>query len=139
MSNGGWGKWGVVFVVSGDSSFLLVTSGGLTSLFSLESFKCFFQKDPRYFKGVPLSYEEFVFDIPDYAAGNMAESKMVNLSKSEGLEYSQEIFLFSFATFMRGEIGVQGVRCFGKRVLMLRVVVTHIAKSQLQDSRSGLR
>ena len=69
-------------------AFLLMTSGGLTRLFSVESFECFFQKDPCYFKGVPLSYEEFVFDIPDYAAGNMAESKVVDLSKSEGLEYS---------------------------------------------------
>ena len=72
-----------------------------------------------------------MFDIPDYTAGNMAESKMVDLSKSEGLEYPQEVFSFGFATFTCGEIGVQGVRCFGKRVLMLRIVVTRIAKSQL--------
>ena len=65
-----------------------MTSGGLARLFSIESFECFFQKDPRYFKGVPLSYEEFVFDIPDYATGNMAESEVVDLSESEGLEYS---------------------------------------------------
>ena len=121
-----------MFVVSGGSSFFsLVTRGGLTHLFSVESFECFFQKDPRYFKGVPLSYKEFVFDIPDYAAGNMAESEMVNLSKSESLEYSQEVFLFDFTTFTRGEIGVQGFRCFGKQVLMLRVVITRIAKLQL--------
>ena len=66
----------------------MATSGGLTRLFSVESFKCFFQEYPRYFKGIPLSYEEFVFDIPDYAAGNMAKSEMIDLSKSEGLEYS---------------------------------------------------
>ena len=102
-----------MFVVSGGSSFLLVTSGGLTRLFSIESFKCFFQKDPRYFKGVPLSYEEFVFDIPDYTAGDMAELEMVDLSKLESLEYSQEVFLFGFATFTCGEIGIQDVRCFG--------------------------
>ena len=77
-----------MFVVSRGSSFLLMTSGGLIRLFSIESFERFFQKNPRYFKGVPLSYEEFAFDIPDYAAGNMAESEMVDLSKSEGLEYS---------------------------------------------------
>ena len=65
-----------------------MTSGGLTCLFPIQSFECFFQKDPRYFEGVPLSYKEFVFNIPDYAAGDMAKSKMVDLSKSEGLEYS---------------------------------------------------
>ena len=106
-----------------------MTRGGLTRLFSIELFKCFFQKDPRYFKRVPLSYKEFVFDIPDYTAGDMTKSEMVDLSESEGLEYSQKIFLFGLATFTRSEIGVQGVRCFGKRVLMLRVVVTRIAKS----------
>ena len=120
-----------MFVVSGDSSFLLMTSGGLACLFSIESFECFFQEDPRYFKGVPLSYEEFVFDVPGYTTGNVAKSEMIDLSKSEGLEYPQEVFLFGFATFTCGKIGVQGVRCFGKRVLMLRVVATHIAKSQL--------
>ena len=67
---------------------LLATSGGLTCLFSVESFECFFQEYPRYFKGVPLSYKEFVFDIPDYATGNMAESEVVDLSESKGLEYS---------------------------------------------------
>ena len=54
-----------------------------------------------------------MFNIPDCTAGNVAESKMVDLSESEGLEYSQEIFLFGLATFTCGEIGVQGVRCFG--------------------------
>ena len=77
-----------MFVASGGSSFSLMTRGGLTRLFSIELFKCFFQKDPRYFKRVPLSYEELMFDIPDYAAGNMTEPEMVDLSKSEGLEYS---------------------------------------------------
>ena len=56
---------------------------------------------------------------------------MVDLSESKGLEYPKEIFFFSFTAFSSGEIGVQGVRCFGKRVLMLRVVATRIAKSQL--------
>ena len=87
MSNGGWGKWGVVFVVSGDSSFSLLTSGGLIRLFSIESFECFFQEDPRYFKGVPLSYEEFVFDVPNHTAGDVAKSEMIDLSKSKGLVY----------------------------------------------------
>ena len=80
-----------------------------------------------------------MFDIPDRTTGNVAESKMVGLSKSEGLEYTKEVFLFGLATFACGKIGVQGVRCFGKRVLMLRVVITHIAKSQLQGSCSRLR
>ena len=56
---------------------------------------------------------------------------MIDLSKSEVVEYSYEVFLFGFATFAGGEVGVQGVRGFGKRVLMLRIVVTRIAKSQL--------
>ena len=87
-SNGGWGKYGVVVVLSGDSSFLLATCGGLVGIFSVKSFKSFFQEYPRYFEGIPLSYEEFVFDIPCYTARDMAESKMVDLLKSEGVEYS---------------------------------------------------
>ena len=59
--------------------------------------------------------------------------------KSEGMEYSYKIFLFDFATSVGGKIGVQGVRCFGKRVLMLRVVVMRIAKSQSQGNCSRLR
>ena len=52
------------------------------------------------------------------------------MSKSQGVEYSYEIFLFGLATFTSGEVGVQGgLSVFGKRVLMLRVVVTRIAKS----------
>ena len=70
-----------------------------------------------------------MFDVSDYAARNVAETEVVDLSKSEGLEYSKEIFLFGFTAFSSGEIGIQGVRCFGKRVLMLRVVITRIAKS----------
>ena len=73
--------------MSGGSSFLLATGGGLSYFFSVESFDRCFQKYPRYFKGVPLGYKEFVFNIPDYAAGDVAESEMVDLSKSEGLEY----------------------------------------------------
>ena len=119
--------------------FLLLTSGGSARLFSIKSFECFFQEDPRYFKGVPLSYEEFVFDVPGHTTGDVAKSEMVDLSKLKGLEYPQEVFLFGFATFTCGEVGVQGVRGFGKRVLMLRVVATRIAKSQLKDSCSGLR
>ena len=80
-----------------------------------------------------------MFDIPCYTARDMAESKMVDLSKSKGVEYSYEVFLFGLTTFTSGEIGVQGVRCFGKRVLMLRVVVTRIAKSKLRGNCSGLR
>ena len=65
-----------------------MTGGGLTCFFSIKSFDGFFEEYPRYFKGVPLSYEEFVFDVSDYAAGNMAESEVIGLSKSEGVEYS---------------------------------------------------
>ena len=90
---------------------LLATCRSLTSFFSVKSFDGFFEKYPRYFEGVPLSYEEFMFDVPCYTARDMAELKVVGLSKSEGVEYSQEIFLFSFATLTSGEIGVQGVRC----------------------------
>ena len=68
--------------------FLLATCGGLTSFLSVESFQSFFQEYPRYFKRVPLSYEEFVFDVPDHTTGNVAESEVVGLSKSEGVEYS---------------------------------------------------
>ena len=61
----------------------------------------------------------------------MAESEVIDLSELTVGEYSYEVFLFGLATFMGGEIGVQDGRGFGKRVLMLRVVVTRIAKSQL--------
>ena len=80
-----------------------------------------------------------MFDVSDCAARDVTETKVIGLSKSEGVEYSQEVFLFGLAAFSSGEIGVQGVRCFGKRVLMLRVVVTRIAKSKLRGNRSGLR
>ena len=53
-----------------------------------------------------------MFDVPCYTARDMAESEVVGLSKSEGVEYSQEIFLFGLTTFTSSEIGVQGVRCF---------------------------
>ena len=52
-----------------------------------------------------------MFDVSDYAACDVAETKMGGLSESEGLEYSQEVFLFGFTTLPSGEIGVQGVRC----------------------------
>ena len=109
--------------------FLLATCGSLTSFFSIESFEGFFQKYPRYFEGVPLGYQKFVFDVSCQATRNVAESEVIDLSKLEVVEYPYEVFLFSFATFTSGEVGVQCVRGFGKRVLMLRVVVTRIAKS----------
>ena len=80
-----------------------------------------------------------MFDVSGYTARDVAESEMIDLSELESVEYSYEIFLFGFTTFSSGEVGIQGVRCFGKRVLMLRVVVTRIAKSQLQGNCSGLR
>ena len=88
VSNGGWGKFGAVFVSLNGSRFLLAACGSLTSFFSIESFKGFFQEYPRYFEGVPLGYEEFVFDIPCYTARDMTESEVVSLSKSEVVEYS---------------------------------------------------
>ena len=115
--------------MSGDSSFLLAACGGLTSFLSIESFQGFFQEYPRYFEGVPLGDQEFVFGVSGYTARDMAESEVIDLSELESVEYSYEIFLFGFATFLSGEVGVQGVYGFGKRVLMLRIVVTCIAKS----------
>jgi hypothetical protein len=91
---------------------LLATCGSLTGFFSIKSFEGFFQKYPRYLERVPLGYKKFVFDISDHAARDMAKSEMVNLSKSEGMEYSYEVFLFSLATFTSDEIGVQGVSLF---------------------------
>ena len=70
-----------------------------------------------------------MFDVSCQATRNVAESEMIDLSELEIVEYSYEVFLLGFATFTGGEIGVQVVRVFGKRVLMLRVVVTRIAKS----------
>ena len=70
-----------------------------------------------------------MFNVSCHATRNVAESEMIDLSELEVMEYSYEVFLFGFATFTGGEVGVQGVRGFGKRVLMLRVVVTRIAKS----------
>ena len=72
-----------------------------------------------------------MFDVSCYTTRDMAESEVVGLSKSKGMEYSYEVFLFGLATFTGGEVGIQGDRSFGKRVLMLRVVVMHITKSQL--------
>ena len=70
-----------------------------------------------------------MFDVSCQATRDVAESKMIDLSKLEVMEYSYKVFLFGFTTFTGGEVGVQGVRVFEKRVLMLRVVVTRIAKS----------
>ena len=48
-----------------------------------------------------------MFNVPCYTTRDMAESEVVDLSESEGVEYSYEIFLFGLATFTGGEIGVQ--------------------------------
>ena len=72
-----------------------------------------------------------MFNVSDYATRNVAESEVINLSELKVVEYSYEVFFFGLATFAGGEVGVQGDRVFGKRVLMLRIVVTRIAKSQL--------
>ena len=67
--------------------FLLTACRSLTSFFSIKSFEGFLQEYPRYFEGVPLSYKEFMFNISDHTTRDMAESEVVNLSKSEDLEY----------------------------------------------------
>ena len=54
-----------------------------------------------------------MFDVSCHTTHNMTELKVVDLSKSEGVEYSQEVFLLGLATFTGGEIGVQDVRCSG--------------------------
>ena len=53
-----------------------------------------------------------MFDVSDCATRDVAESEVVNLSESEVVEYSYEVFLLGLATFTGGEIGVQGVRGF---------------------------
>ena len=53
-----------------------------------------------------------MFDVSDRATRNMTETKVIDLSKLEFVKYSQEVFFFGFATFSRGEIGVQGGCCF---------------------------
>ena len=108
-----------------------MTRGRLPGFFSIKSFEGFFQKYPRYFEGVPLGYQKFVFDVSCQTTRNVAQSEVIDLSKLEIVEYPYEVFLFGFATFTSGKVGVQCVRGFGKRVLMLRVVVTRITKSQL--------
>ena len=92
--------------------FLLVTCRRLIGFFSIESFEGFFQEYPSYFEGVPLGYKKFVFDVSCYTTCNMAESEVIGLSELEVVEYSYEVFLFGFATFTSGEVGVQGDRCF---------------------------
>ena len=53
-----------------------------------------------------------MFDIPCYATRDVAESEVVNLSELKGMEYPYEVFLFGFATFAGGEVGVQGASRF---------------------------
>ena len=54
-----------------------------------------------------------MFDVSNHTTGDVAKSEVIDLSESEGLEYPQKIFFFGFATFTRGEIGIQDVRWFG--------------------------
>ena len=58
------------------SSFLLAACGSLVrfSILPIEAFECSSQVDPSYFEGVPLSDQEFVFDVPFNATRNVAES-----------------------------------------------------------------
>ena len=54
-----------------------------------------------------------MFKVSDCTTRNVAETKVIDLSKLENMEYPQEVFLFGFAAFSSSEIGVQVVRCFG--------------------------
>ena len=53
-----------------------------------------------------------MFDVPYCTARDMAESEVIDLSELKGVEYPYEVFLFGFAAFTGGEIGVQGASCF---------------------------
>ena len=68
----------------------LATCQGLIRIwvFLVKLLKSFLQKDPSYFKGIPLSDEEFVFNIPLHATRDVAELEMSCLSESECVEYS---------------------------------------------------
>ena len=103
---------GFCFCFVRELQLLLATCGSLTSFFSIESFKGFFQKYPRYFEGVPLSYEKLVFDVSCQTTRNVAESEVIDLSKLKIVEYSYEVFLFGLATFTGSKVGVQGDRLF---------------------------
>ena len=43
-----------------------------------------------------------MFDVSDRAARDVTETKMIDVSKLEGVEYSYEVFLFGFAAFTGG-------------------------------------
>ena len=98
--------------MSEDSSVLLTTRGSLArfGIFSIEMFECLSQVNPSGFEGVPLSDQEFVFGVPLDATRDVAKSQVKCLSKSEGVEYPNKIFLFDLATFTGGKVGVQGDR-----------------------------
>ena len=70
--------------------FLLATRRSLVRvwIFLVELFEGFLQEDPRYFKGIPLGDEEFVFDVPFHTTRDVAESEVSCLSESEFVEYS---------------------------------------------------
>ena len=60
-----------------------MTGGSLVwfGIFSVEAFECLSQTNPSYFKGVPLSDQKFVFDVPFNAARNVAELQVKHLLK----------------------------------------------------------
>ena len=75
----------------GDSRVLLLMAHRSliwVGVFSVESFKGFLQKNPRYSKRVPLGDKKFVFDIPFHITCDVAELEMSRLSKSEFWKYS---------------------------------------------------
>ena len=71
-------------------------------IFSIETFDRVPQVNPSYFKGAPLSNQEFVFDISFDATRDVAKSQVKRLSKSQLVEYSYEVFLFGLATLAGG-------------------------------------
>ena len=64
----------------GGLQFLLATCRGLSNFSSVKSFEGLFQEYPRYFKGIPLGYEELVFDISFDATRNVAKPRVKRLS-----------------------------------------------------------
>ena len=60
--------------------FLLATCRGLSCFSFVKLFKGFFQEYPRYFEGVPLGYEEFVFDVLFDTTRDVAKPQVKRLS-----------------------------------------------------------
>ena len=78
------GKVGCRFCRIRGLQLLLATGGGLVGfgIFLIELFGCSSQVNPSYFESVPLSDQEFVFDVSFDATRNVAKSQVKRLSKS---------------------------------------------------------